>query len=62
MPHLKADSRAMKNVITKQLYVSLKGDKFFNELGCPECLLKGYGEKAQICNLGTCKFFLWHGR
>ena len=62
MLHLKADSGAMKNVMTKQLYVSLTGDKFFNELGPPECLLKGYGEKAQICNIGTCKFFLWHGR
>ena len=62
MLHLKADSGAMKNVMTKQLYVSLTGDKFFNELGPPECLLKGYGEKTQICNLGTHKFFLWHGR
>ena len=58
MLHLKADSGAMKNVMTKQLYVSLTGD----ELGSPECLLKGYGEKAQICNVGTHRFFLWHGR
>ena len=43
--------------MTKQLYVSLTRDKFFNELGSPE-----YGEKAQICNLGTHKLFLWHGR
>ena len=62
MLHLKADSGAMKNVMTKQLYVSLTGDKFFNELGPPECLLKGYDKKVQICNLGTRKFFLWHSR
>ena len=62
MLHLKVDSGAMKSVMTKQLYVSLTGDKFFNELGPPECLLKGYGEKAQICNLGAHKFFLWCGR
>ena len=31
--HLKADSDAMKNVITKKLYLSLTGDKCFKELG-----------------------------
>ena len=42
--------------------IALTGDKFFNELDDPECQLEAYGANANICNLGSHKFYLWTGR
>ena len=48
--------------MTKKLYIALTGDKSFTKLYDPEGQLKGYGAKANICNLGSHKFYLWRGR
>ena len=45
--------------MARKLYIALNGDKFFQELDDPENILKGYGAKANIMNLGSQTFFLW---
>ena len=46
--HLKSDSAAEKLIMTRKSYVTLTGDKFFQELDEPKCQLKGYGPNANI--------------
>ena len=50
--HLKCDSGAEKSIMTRKSYITLTGDKFFQELDEPECQLNGYGANANIKNLG----------
>ena len=60
--HLKCDSGAEKLIMKRKSYITLTGDKFFQELDEPKCQINGYGANANIKNLGSQKLYLWRGR